>query len=177
MKNGLYICSGSKSAFHGVEKKVNTQIKVLSKFYYMEKVIVEKEDTNFLKSILWRLPGGSWGANYKKALDEIRCFSEHRQISFFYIRAQMIDRRYVSFLNEIRQTYPKAKILYEIPTLLGDYELLQHKTMWPWFFKEKWNKRYLRKSIDRIVTFSGEDIIYGIPTIKTVNGIDMDMGS
>lgn len=46
--------------------------------------------------------------------------------------------------------------------------------MWPFYFKDVFRRRGLRTIADRIVTFTEDDVIFGIPTIKTQNGIDVD---
>ena len=62
----------------------------------------------------------------------------------------------------------------EIPTYPYNKELLNNKTMWPWFFKDMLYKGYLSKYIDRICTFSDDEYIYGIKTINICNGICID---
>lgn len=171
---GLFICSGSKTVYSGVDKKIDAQIKALSLVCPTDKIVIEKEQTNFLKSISWRLPFGSWGAKYSEALEEITEKSRDKRLRFIYIRAQALDRRYLDFLKNLRQRFPDAKVLFEIPTFPYDFELLQDKTMWPWFFKDRYFRRKLSSYVDIIVTFSYDKEIYRIPTIHIQNGIDID---
>ncbi len=177
MNIGLYIHGGSKTHFSGVEKKIRNQIKVMSEYFDMHEIIVEKTKTNPLKSILWRLPGGSWGSEYDEALDEIRQIEDGNKgvkAVFIYIRTQPLDRKYVRFLHTLRENHPDAKILLELPTYPYDRELLSNSTMWPWFFKDKVQRRRIGRYIDRIVTYSDDNVIFGIPTLKVMNGIDVD---
>ena len=46
--------------------------------------------------------------------------------------------------------------------------------MFPFLIKDKIYRRKLKKYIDRIVTFSDDDMIFGIETIRTKNGIIVD---
>ncbi len=173
MEKGFYIHIGSKTAFLGVEKKVLAQIKALSQEYDVDRIVIEKEESNIIKSILWRLPGGSWGAKYEDALDEIKEKANGNKVHFFYIRAQVMDRKYMHFLSKIRGNYPDAKVVFELPTYPYDRELFQNGTMWPWFFKDRHYRKQLKKYVDRLVTFSEDDYIWGIKTIRIINGIGM----
>lgn len=175
MKKGFYIRNGSKTQFSGVERKVRDQIKALSACCDdVDEIIVEKEETNLFRSIGWRLPGGSMGMQYEKALHEIEtALHAGDEVLFFYIRSSLADRRYVHFLQQLRMKYPRAKILYEIPTYPYGKEVLKNSTMWPWFFKDKVHIGSVRKCIDRVVTYTDDENIFGIPTIKVMNGIDV----
>lgn len=171
---GIYIYSGSKEVYSGVEKKIDTQIKAFSKEAAVKKVVIEKEHTCFIKSVLWRMPFGSWGANYDVAFSEIENSVIKEEVVFFYIRCQALDFRYLSFLKHLRNGYPQSKILYEIPTYPYGKEYLHDITMWPWYFKDKVRRKQVHKFIDCIVTYSDDDVIYGVPTIKVMNGIDVE---
>ncbi len=170
---GFYIHAGSKTKFSGVNNKIRDQIEAFSEHYDISEIVMEKEDTGFLKSIAWRLPGGSWGRNYDKALNEVLVNSSNRSVLFFYIRYSISDWRFIMFLSRIRELFPLSKIVLEFPTYPYDKELSQSATMWPWFFKDRFWRRKLSRYVDRIVTYSGYDSILGIPTIKTINGINL----
>ncbi len=173
-KKGFYLFPGSKTEFTGVEKKVDAQVRALSEFFDSEKIIIEKKDTNIFRSLLWRLPFGSWGAKYGEAINDIENKCNGDDVEFFYIRAQAVDLRYLRFLCDIKNRHKTAKIIYEIPTFPYDKELLQDKTMWPWFIKDRLYRHKLKKFVDRIVTFSSDEQIYGIETIRTMNGISVN---
>ena len=173
MKIGFYLYSGSDTEFTGVEKKIDNQIRAFSNKYQVTKVAIKKDRTNLIKSIIWRVPFGSWGAKYEEALEYIEDCSKGKNIAFIYIRTQFFDRKYLLFLKQLRQTYRDTKILLEIPTYPYDYELIRSVTMWPWYFKDKIYSRWLKNYVDRIVTFSDHNSIFGIPTIRTTNGMDV----
>lgn len=174
MKKGIYIYYNSKRQFLGVEKKINNQIKALSQYFDISKVIVEKEKTNIIKSICWSFPGGSFGADYSKALNRISALAGKDEIiDFFYIRKNPLDKKNKKFLLTLRRRYPNARILMELPTYPYDKEYITNKTLWPWFFKDKIYRKAISKCIDRIVTFDEYDRIFDIPTIKAMNGIDV----
>ncbi len=176
MKKGIYLYAGSETVFSGIEKKIKNQIKVFSQYFDMYRVVIEKEDTNLIKSILWRAPGGSWGGKYEETLEVIKeTVGVTEEVSFFYIRISPIDSRYTQFLGNLRKRYSKAFFLLEIPTYPYVKEYLQSKTMWPWYFKEKLHKKCLAAYIDRIVTVSDcGSYIWGIKTIVAQNGVDVE---
>ena len=168
---GVYIHAGSGTVFSGVNRKIADQIKVFSQYFDMNEVIIEKSPTNPLRSILYRLPAGSFGREYDKAIEEITGYGCP---DFFYIRNQAWDRAWTGFIRTLREKWPDSKILIEIPTYPYGRELLSNPTMWPWYFKDLCNNTKARDYIDRVITYSDKDEIYGIPTIKTINGIIVD---
>lgn len=173
MFKGMYIRGGTNTEFSGVDKKIKNQISVLSRYYDIHEVIIEKEKTNIIKSVVCRLPGGSWGAKYDEALREIESIRGDDSIFFFYIRISPVDRKYVSFLKTLRERYPKTRILLEVPTFPYDKEYLHSKTMWPWYFKDKYNRKNISEYIDRVVTVEDSKSLFGVPAIKIKNGLDV----
>ncbi len=169
MIKGIYVWFSGNSEFIGVEKKIADQIKVFGKYFDIHEVVVRKEKSNVVKSLLWRLPGGSWGAEYENALCKISDIGE--TVNFFYIRPIPTDRRYIGFIGELRNRYPEAKILVEFPTYPYGKDILQSRSMWPWFFKDRIYRKYYRSLIDRIITVTEDSSIIGIPTIRIINGI------
>lgn len=167
-KKGYYIYYATKAGLVGVDKKVANQMSVFRKYVDIDEIVVEREESNFIKSIIWRLPFFSFGRNYEKALQEIE------NPDFIYIRVVPLDRRFLNFVETLRESYPECKLLLEIPTFPYRKELLGDISMFPFYFKDLFYQRKLVKYIDRIVTFSEDDSIYGIPTIKTGNGILVD---
>lgn len=165
MPKGYYIRSKGKKAFAGVDRKVRNQIKVLSKEYEMQELLLMKEPTNVIKSLMWRMPFGSFGRDYASVIKEID------NPRFIYIRSCYNDKRFVNFLKTLRENWPDTKILIEIPTYPYDKEILVSRTEWPYFFKDIAHRHMLKKYVDRIVTFSEDERIFGIPCIATRNGI------
>lgn len=175
MKKGIYIYCGSKIRFSGVEKKIDNQILAFSRCFRIGKVIIEKEKTNVLKSFFWRMPGGSFGMDFDTALAEVDNFSDQEGgVDFFYIRKGNLDHKYIGFLSTLHIKFPNSKVIMEIPTYPYSRELLQSSTMWPWYFKDIAHRNQISKYVDRIVTFSEDDLIYGIPAIRVKNGIIVD---
>ncbi len=174
MKQGVYIVFGTNGIFLGVEKKIRNQIKAFSQFFQMNKIVVNKKNGSLLQKIAWRLPGGAWGLEYDNAFEEISNIAlEKESPCFFYIRTIPIDIGYLHFLKSIREAYPRARIIVELPTYPYGKEILSNATMWPWFFKDRFNRRSIAQYVDRIVLFNDTRTVFGIPAIKAMNGIDV----
>jgi glycosyltransferase involved in cell wall biosynthesis len=90
-----------------------------------------------------------------------------------YFRRTTLDSYAVRFFRDVKKHNPKCKIVMELPTYPYDKEMSTF-IEWPRLIKDRWSRRKLKQYIDRIVTLSDDDEIFGIPTIKTVNGIDFD---
>lgn len=92
-------------------------------------------------------------------------------LDFIYLRYQGSSPLLIWSLARLRKRNPRLTVILEMPS-------------WPYYgeatsFREKvlsWidrNSRHrLRDHVDRIVTFSREEFILGIPTIPTDNGVD-----
>ena len=173
---GVYIHAGSDADFSGVNKKIANHIKALSESFVVHEIILKKEKTNVFKSIKWRLPGGSWGFEYKTAMEKIlHICNMEGDAYFFYLRTCPPDRRYSQFVCTLRKKFPDSIILLEIPTYPYSRFFLHDKTMWPWYFKDMVNRSKLAKCLDRIVIVSDQyKSIWGVPTITVINGINVD---
>lgn len=167
-RRGVYITFGSRTVFSGVEKKIQNQIAVFSNYFQMQHICIEKPSFSYVKSLIWRLPFGSIDREYDKYITEIY------QYDFIYIRYNYIDRKYYKFLQELKNNNPKAKIIVEIPTYPYDEEIKGNIANLPFLIKDRIYRKKLAGIIDRFVTFSDHDKIYGISTIKTHNGIIVD---
>lgn len=165
MQRGYYICFSSRTSYVGVDKKVDNQVKVFNQQFCCEKVVVEREKYNIIKSILWRLPFASFGRHYKEAYDMIQT------PDFIYIRFVPVDRRFLYFIKTLRESFPFCKILLEIPTYPYQRELISNLTMFPFFFKDKLYVTKLKRYVDQVVTYTDDSIIFGIPAICVKNGI------
>lgn len=173
MKKGYFI-TGERietlnSITHsGITKKILSQVRLLKEFYDIELDIKEHKQLSRYKYVLrkiWtRLP--FTGISNCWIIDE-----KYRDADFIYIRRGNIDASFVRFLKNVKNLKPQIMILFEIPTYPYIKEFRGYKTF-PYFLKDRHNVRKLKNYIDRIITFSDDKVIYGIPTIQIANGID-----
>jgi len=167
VKNGLFVTREdlyAKDAHsNGVIKKIFNQISTLNieGQLFCKPFILPKTICNpiflFFSYLLFDI--------YRKISFDI-CYFD-----FIYIRRLFpINYSFIKLLKLIKKKNVKCKIIYEIPTYPYDQE---HKTISSKvvLFIDKIFRVKLKKYIDRIVTVSNDDIIFGIPTIKIRNGI------
>jgi len=90
---------------------------------------------------------------------------------FIYIRRIFpLNYGFLKLLKTIKRKNAKCKILYEIPTYPYDKEYRSF-TLKVNLFIDRLFRVKLRNYIDKIVTFTNDEVIFGIPTIKIQNGI------
>ena len=167
MKKGYYIHFQGRTSI-GVSKKIDMQLKEFGRFYDMEEMEVETVQRNLFQRILGLFPTASIKRDYKKALESME------QPDFIYARRTVADRAYVNFWKEIKKKYPRCKIIVEVFTYPYDKDDFGKWNAWPFYIKELIYRRKLKKYVDRFVTYSDDDVIFNIPTIRTTNGVNVD---
>jgi glycosyltransferase involved in cell wall biosynthesis len=171
MKNGAYITiqnvfnNQTMRTNSGVVKKIMAQLDVFRQYYNMRLDIFDDDRrTGFIYKVLIRTPFYPVYCHWKPKND-------YTGIDFLYIRIETIDRFFIKFLKSVHRQNNKIVIVAEIPTYPYDKEIRTWRN-WHVLIKNRHNRKKMHKYIDRIVTFSYDDIIFGIKTIKTINGID-----
>lgn len=178
-KRGLYIAyefnykrdttlSDSGVELSGIDKKIYNHIHSFEKqdiemlFYnpYLKRC-------HRIERILRRLPFHflhKWDFDYK-TLDKL---------DFIYIRKQwFMDGDTILFLKKVKTYRPNIKIVLEIPTYPYDNEG-KAVSMIPLKIKDKFWRKYLKRYIDRVITYSNDKEIFGIETIVVSNAIDYE---
>ena len=168
MIKGFYIYYQTKRGYLGVDKKVDDQVKFMSKYIDMEKITIPKKKTNVIKSIIWRMPFGSYGREYTVAEKIVK------DVDVIYIRFVPIDLQFINFIKQLKKNNKNAKIFLEIATYPYASELLNKTEMVPFYFKDLVYHRFLKEYVDKVVTYSDDSEIYGISAIQIKNGIDVN---
>ncbi|MFC5541586.1 glycosyltransferase [Ureibacillus suwonensis] len=164
--NGLYLVYGDIKGSLGVKKKVKAQVDALNSLGINCDLFKVQSFPNKYRKVLQRLP---YGLTYKKWID---C-EKIKDLDFLYIRKPIIDYQFIQDLKKIKKTKSNIKILLEIPTFPYDQELSRFVD-YPLLIKERINRKKLIEYVDRIITFSDDDEIFNIKTIKTQNGININ---
>lgn len=153
----------------GVERKVRAQHKALSRYLDCELVILEpvRYTQSITERIRRRLPFTAAWRRWKYA-------GEFDDADFLYIRQVYHDAAFVRYLRDIRRRNPDIRILYEVPTWPYLTEKTTSAASLPFALKERKNGPRAAKLCDRIVTFYGQEEIWGIPCLKLLNGYDFD---
>ncbi|MCM1134082.1 MAG: glycosyltransferase [Clostridium sp.] len=167
MKKGYYIHFDAKLT-PGVGKKIDMQISELRKFYKVAEINIRGEEVPILKRVRRLLPGGAIERTYQEALAQME------NPSFVYVRRATADKNYVSFFKNIKERWPDCKVIIEIFTYPYDRDEFLKFFAWPYFFKEIYHRKNLKKYVDRYVTYSEDEKIFDVPAIPTGNGILVD---
>lgn len=113
--------------------------------------------------------------NMKKVSAYIKLYSvlKGKKYDCVYNRYGMMDSFYYRVLAKLHEN--GARIVIEMPTYPYDGERPAGILYWAMF---QWDRIYrgkLKDIVDRIVTYSRDDKIYTVPTIRIRNGIDLEL--
>lgn len=168
MIKGIYL--GNMNVSSGVSKKINQQINIFQKNYIdIEAPVLNS--TLLLSMVFGRIP---FAPSTLAIAAEKHLTTENINLyDFIYIRRPLIDAGFLRMLKKIKTKKPNIKILMEIPTYPYDKEQFVGLFDLPYLLKEKLNRNKLKKYIDRIITYSNDNEIFEVPTIKLSNGTDI----
>lgn len=167
MKKGYYIHFGGRESI-GVSKKMDMQMEELKKYYDMRELEVVTPDRSLPERILGLFPTMSIRREYEQALEQLE------QPDFLYVRRTVADRAYLTFWRTVKEKYPSCKIIIEIFSYPYDKDDFGKWNAWPFYFKELLYRPRLKRYVDRFVTYTEDREIFGIPTLCTTNGIDVE---
>lgn len=167
MKRGYYIHFEGRSSI-GISKKIDMQKATLSKYFDIGEVEVHTVKRSLMKRILDLFPTASIKRDYKLALSELK------NPDFLYVRRAVADRAYINFWKTIKERYPDCKIIIEVFTYPYDKDDFGRWNAWPFYIKELLYRSKLKKYVDTFVTYSEDTEIFGVPTIRTINGIQLE---
>lgn len=167
MKKGYYIHFEGRESI-GVSKKIDMQMEELNKRYDMRELEVITPDRSLLERVIGLFPTMSIRRNYEQALEQLE------QPDFLYVRRSVADRAYLHFWKKIKERYPHCKIIIEIFTYPYDKCDFGKWNAWPFYLKELIYRPRLKRYVDRFVTYTEDREIFGIPTLRTTNGIHVE---
>ena len=141
----------------------STSIKKDTFYFDNDKIFVFKEGKNIKNKILRKL---QQILILKKIVNLIKI----NKINVLYFRYELTEIQHLYFFRYLKKILD-LKIIIEIPTYPYDkeYTKLSYKIL-----SDKILRKYNKKYVDRIVTFSSDNEIFGIKTIKINNGIDIN---
>lgn len=159
---------------NGVGKKIKSHCKVFAKYFqtylisYGEKCIqtFDLGENSVKKNI----------SSHKTRRNDLNCavrnIIKEKDISCIYIRYHLSDPAFILLLQSIKRT-TNAQIVIEIPTYpyIGEFSATPRDIIRRG--SDSICSSFLRYYVDKIVTYSDDDYIFGIPTIKTINGVDV----
>ena len=169
---GIYIYSTNDKDYkaNGEAKKVLSQVNAFEKsgieIAFFDVILDKKID-----KLIYRLP---FGGVYRKSIIN-QCVKEAEHADFIYIRKNIFDCTYCDLLRKLKISNPHLKIFVEIPTYpyFQEWGRIIDK---PLIWKEKKTVSKVAKEhlVDYYLTLTNDDQIFGIPTIKFDNCIDVE---
>lgn len=167
MKKGYYLHFQGRQSI-GVSKKIDMQMEEFSRYYDMQEIEIGTPGRTLAQRVAGLFPTASITRNYEEALARL----DHPD--FLYVRRAVADRAYVRFWKRIKELYPSCKIVIEVFSYPYDGDDFGKWNAWPFYIKERIYRPQLKKYVDRFVTYTEDREIFGIPTICTYNGINVD---
>lgn len=170
MKKILYITVDNFSENNsGIVKKIKSQQKAFLKLGFQCDLLYSQDNNiyinnNFIKK--------SYNKYYRRLFFFYNLYKYIKLSSYnsLYIRYPGSNIFFIKFLKKIKER--NMKVVIEIPTYPYDNES-KGFLMKMFNFIDKIYREQLYKYIDRVVTFSNDNEIFGIKTIKINNGIDV----
>lgn len=167
MKKGFYLHFQGRQSI-GVSRKIDMQMEELRKYFDMQEIEVGTPERSLVKRVAGLFPTASIARDYEEAL----ALLDHPD--FVYVRRTVADRNYVRFWKKIKALYPACKIVIEVFTYPYDGDDFRKWNAWPFYIKERMYRPQLKKYVDRFVTYTEDKEIFGVPTICTYNGINVE---
>ena len=168
-------CVDLSKNYSGIARKVLTEYNTLNKYipsiligYYKNGIVIY----NGNKSIVIEK------VKKHRRIELINCAKKYSEngIKYVYIRRFPCNPLVINFLACIKRQGCE-KIVWEIPTYPYDHEHDAYKLDIYTVIVDTLDKIYrkkLKKYVNRIVTFSNRKNLFGIETINTGNGIDVE---
>ena len=165
MKNGYYLYTENCGSC-GVMNKIKMQIDTFSQQLIISGVRINNVSQNFIQRVINVSIWGSIKRDYASTLQKMK------NPDYIYMRLTYADRQLMFFLKNIKTKYPKCKVIIEIPSFPYDKEWCSSWYTLLLLPKELLYRKQYKRYIDRFVTYSDDKSIFGVPTIKTMNGIN-----
>lgn len=173
---GAYIARLDLTQPHlaGVSAKIRGQIAALEELPARIELIHPTGDSILVDGRPWKKFGS--GRFAKRWTYYFRFYQEFSRradpLDFIYIRYQGCSPLFLLMLNRIRRRSPATAVFIELPSYPFHIEassLREHLML----AIDRLTRGKLRQYVDRIVTFSRAERIFGIDTVRTDNGIDI----
>lgn len=182
--NGVFIAFENLEKFSGISKKIISQVQGLEQNGDVITLINIPNDSNGNK-IGFRTNSGNYISRFSKNLYDQkiswRCdftklieYILDNKIHFIYIRyIHFANPFFINFLKKLKKE--NIYILLEIPTFPYDLEYknvgLSTKIS---LFVEKTSRKKFKQYVNKIVTFSNDNYIFGTPTLQISNGVNTE---
>ncbi|MEG2613931.1 MAG: glycosyltransferase [Alistipes sp.] len=176
---GLFLVFHGLSAHSGITKKIRAQCQALSRcgvptqLCYLE-VTPQGSRQRRVDDLMMTDFGGGLRGRLMHRIDfsSVASYVRTQGVNFVYVRYDHNPTPcMIHLLRELKQS--GVRIALEIPTYPYDHEARgQSFSIRLKLFIDRCLRRWLMPYVDRIVTFSDDEMIFGRPTIRISNGVD-----
>ncbi len=168
----LTVWNFSDAESNGICKKISSQVKTLKQMGFEVDFGYTKDGEVYLKHkekdyLLGRVPVG---LNIMLAYRVFSKKLKKKHYDAVYIRHSVVSPFYIHLLSVLSKNC--GKIVVEVPTYPYDQELSNGFFLRMASHMDRIFRGRMKKYVDRIITYSKDDNIFGIPTIMITNGID-----
>lgn len=182
MKKLLFIANYNanidKQKYEGVFKKIKLQIDILKKYFTVDYIYILNNNIYIYKSeskqsILLTEEESKFYKSWSNMYISLSCINE--KYDYIYIRNDCVIPELFKFLKKYKGNNGKCKIILEIPTYMKKVEPgTSIISTFAFYYKNILSKKYFKKYIDIIATFSDDKEIYGVPTVNIENAVNVD---
>lgn len=174
--NGVYIARTDIGDTHllGVARKIEAQVLALAQAlgpvntWHLRGLTVEQNGV-----AAFRQRPGPLARQRLHAIDFYRTILKCGvDADYVYIRYQRCTPAFLFFLARLKSQRPDRPIFVEIPTFPYDSEAITFRDK-ILSFVDRLTRPFMASFVGRIVTFSAAKEIFGIPTIRTQNGVSI----
>lgn len=158
----------------GVVKKMRAQVAALrTALGPVDHVAVRGLSVVSDDRVLWRQAPGPFARQRLLALGFYPgLVSRLAAYDYLYIRYQRSTPMFIRMLRMLRRRNAARPVFVEIPTFPYEAEQTSRRDR-ALGLVDRMTRSGMRGTVDRIVTFSDRESIFGIPTIRTQNGVDL----
>lgn len=167
MKKGYYIHFQGRESI-GVSKKIDMQMEEFGRYFEMQEIEIKAQARSLVRRIFGLFPTASIAWDYQAVLAQLE------DPDFLYVRRTVADRDYLRFWKKVKERFPNCKIIIELFTYPYDRDDFGKWNAWPFYIKELLYRPKLKRYVDRFTTYTEDREIFGIPTIHSSNGINVD---
>lgn len=157
----------------GITRKIKAQIKAFERAGYSVNYTFISNSHIYLNTGRQEIDIGYVGS-LRKIKGNLLLWKKLKKYKYKYVysRYGLADTFYCQLLKMLHEN--GSRIVVEIPTYPYDQEKpagISWQILYDW---DKLYRKQLKRYVDRILTYSGETSIFGIPTIFAKNGIDIE---
>lgn len=166
-QKGYFIADYSrfKISSMGVYRKITDQLEAFrQEGFYIEMIDNFPKPRTELKKMLATLPFTPIGSDWKMRVPD--------GADFLFIRYFFSDAYFIRFLKKYKKKNPSCKIIVEFHDYPYDRGLWNPK-QFMFLVKDKLHRGALKKYVDRIACLCDEPEIFGVPTLRFTNGINV----